>query len=171
MICLSSAGSLTPFDGELHKGTRQQYVATRTRHRHVCTRSSRRGHVHAHSRFKRPRRLQTRGEPPATMTGLRRPSTPAETPRTSLDLRRGRRARKRATSSPLEPMRRDAPHEGRRRTATVTSGPSANAPLRISREMRARARRAEQRWKLHSKECASRRNLKAPYAFKGLMIH
>ena len=141
MICLSSAGSLTPFDGELHKGTRQQYVATRTRHRHVCTRSSRRGHVHAHSRFKRPRRLQTRGEPPATMTGLRRPSTPAETPRTSLDLRRGRRARKRATSSPLEPMRRDAPQKVRRRTATVTSGPSATR-LCASQERCANARAA-----------------------------
>ena len=137
--------------------------------------------------------MYTRDPPPATMTDVQthaRPSTPAEETRTSLtgrthaqghDKRHAPRApeghattsttatRDEITSSPLQPMRASEPRRAVAHTrATITSG---RTRARTTTTMGSRARRAEARWKLRSKECASRRNLKAPYAFKGLMIH
>ena len=116
-------------------------------------------------RVERRRVKRARRAPPATMIGLRRPSTPAEAPRTSLRDDTGTR------TNDLLPTSTDARRIGAkpRPRATATSGAKGDAAP--SRERRAGAPRAEQRWKLHSKECASRRNLKAPYAFKSLMIH
>ena len=210
MICLSSAGSLTPFDGELHKYDRAVNVSARRHERargvytsaytpRTTLRPKRTSiqrrlptHARATSCSDEDRGMYTRDPPPATMTDVQthaRPSTPAEETRTSLtgrthaqghDKHKPRAPKGTRARAPSQPATRSPPHHFNRcarskprraiahTRATITSG---RTRARTTTTMGSRARRAEARWKLRSKECASRRNLKAPYAFKGLMIH
>ena len=150
MICLSSAGSLAPFDGE--SSTRAS----------VCSFGGPKDRLWKCDAQALPYKANGAPRPPATVAA-KKPLARRRDPRSSV-CRHTSDRRKGSRGAPRTPRLQPVPRLARESKPRQRPTPVRTLPLRGEG-------RTEVGWELHSKEHTSRRNLEMPYAFKVSMIH